>query len=76
MMPFKAELSLEDLLRDALVQRLMRSDGVEEAALRGLLAGVKRARRQSNDVADSLPLPVPPAILGSCSCLSAADAKA
>jgi hypothetical protein len=69
MMPFKAELSLDDLLRDALVQRLMLSDGVEEAALRGLLAGVKRARRQSGDIADDAYLPVAPAIFGSCSCL-------
>jgi hypothetical protein len=43
------ELSLAELLDDPLVQLLMASDGVKEAALRSLIRTIRQARRTSRD---------------------------
>jgi hypothetical protein len=43
------ELSLAELLDDPLVQLLMASDGVKDAALRSLIRTIRQARRPSQD---------------------------
>jgi hypothetical protein len=43
------ELSLAELLDDPLVQLLMASDGVKDAALRSLIQTIRHARRTRQD---------------------------
>lgn len=49
------EMSLDELLNDPLVQLLMASDGVEDAALRHFIETIRRARRMNGRSTRRLP---------------------
>jgi hypothetical protein len=47
MQHLRMELSINELLSDAIARLLMKRDGVEEAVLRQLMRDVRKARKQA-----------------------------